>query len=106
MDRVSVSHATQIGGAQQEGDRQPAMDEAVVHDHVRDAEGCHAGPAPDRQWGSDAVQIAANHHEARRDRSVEERQRVVALEAAGASRVMRAMDPVEPAMPHAAVEQP
>ena len=46
---MSVAHPPEIGNARQERDRQAAMDEAVVNDHVRKAEGGHPCAYADRE---------------------------------------------------------
>jgi hypothetical protein len=104
--RMSVSHAPQPRESCEEGHRQPAVNEAVVNDHVREAEGSHAAAGTDGDRRQRAVEVAAQHHEEHRDGRVSRRERVVQLEASLAARVMRAMDAPEPMVPHATVEEP
>jgi hypothetical protein len=106
VDAMSIPDAAQPGEASEERDRQPAVHEPVVHDHVGDAERGHAGADADRDGCRRSVQIAANHHERGREGRMHGGQDVVGLESPVALRVVRTMDAPERVVPHAAVEDP
>lgn len=102
---MSIPDATQPREAREEGDRQAAVHEPIVHDHVRETERSHSGADADRDRGRRSVQIAANHDERRRDGGVRRRERVVGLEPAAPVRVVRAMNAPERVVPHSSVEE-
>ena len=101
---MSIANPAKEAHAQEERHGQSSMHEAVVHDHVGEAEGGHAGADPDGNRRRSSVQITSNHHQCGSDRRVQHGQRVVAFEPTDAARVVGSMHPVEPAMPDAPME--
>jgi hypothetical protein len=105
VDAVSVADAPEPAVAGEERDREPAVDEPVVHEHVGEAEDRHPGAGADGDGRRGSVQIASNHDEGGSDRRVGGGEDVVGLEPASSLRVMRAVDAPERVVPHAIVEQ-
>ncbi len=84
---------------------QPLVHEAIVDEHVADAEQRHPGPRAHEQRACVAVELASDDHERGGDRRVKKGERVVALEPSDARLVMRAVDVPETVMPDAAVKK-
>jgi hypothetical protein len=106
VDGMSVADPAHGRQAEQEADRQAPVHDAVVEEHVRETEERHARARSDRRSGEESVHVASDHDQCGGDGSVRGGERIVLLEAPRAARVMRAMDRVEPVMPHATVEEP
>ncbi len=90
--------------AEEESDGQATMHETVVHDDVADRERRHADADPER----DVVRAsgrAAPDHERDRDGRMEQRERVVPLEAPDARLVMRGMHAPQRAVPETSMEE-
>ena len=102
MSIADPAHARQ---AQQERDGKATVHETIVHHHVSDAEERHSCARSDRQDREDSVHVAPDHDERRSDGGMGGRESVVELEASRAARVMRAVDPPQTVMPHAAVQE-
>lgn len=108
MDPMRASNVPEVADAEQPLDREPPVDEAIVHDEVREPEHTHPDPHPERDLARDAGgSPAAVQNERDGDRSMEQRQRVVALEPSVSSTrlVVGAMNRPEPRVPHATVEK-
>ena len=79
----------------------PLVDEPIVHERISDRESRHSDPDAVRDLSPRALGgDAAVEDEGNRRRCVEDRERIVPLEPAGARRVVRAMHVPEPAMPY------
>jgi hypothetical protein len=102
---MSIADPPHARHAQEERDREPPMHDAVVNDHVSDAEHRHSRTRSDRDGGGDSMHVAPKHHERGRDRGMGGGQRVVGLEATRTTAVVRAVNAPEAMVPHAAVEQ-
>lgn len=104
VDEMSAANATEQRRPKQEAHRDPFMDETVVDEHVADPEEGHSHARTHEEPAYDAEQLATAHHEARRDRRVKARERVVSFESPKTHLVMRAVNAPKTAMPHLAME--
>lgn len=84
---------------------EPAVHEPVVNEHVPDPEEGHPDAGAHEDGAHPAVELAPRDEEARRNRRVQERERVVLLEATGSRLVMRTVHAPQTMMPDAAVEE-
>jgi hypothetical protein len=104
MDPMSITHAPQPAAPSEEGDRQPAMHEPVVHHEIGETKGGHARAHADGNRRPRSVHIASDHDERGGDRRVRCREHVVRLETSTAPRVMRAVDAPEQMVPDLTVQ--
>ena len=102
---MSVADPAQRRDAQHERDGKAAVHQAVVDEHVSEAEQRHSGARSDCHDREKTVQVTPDHDERGGDRGVGRREGVVGLEAAGATRVMRAVDAPEAVVPQSPVQE-
>jgi hypothetical protein len=106
MNEVCGANPAQPPNAREPSDGETAMNEAVVHEHVRDTEHAHSEPDAEGHVAKRARLGSARQHDQRhRDRRVQRRKTVVRFETSLAFDMMRAMDEVEKSMPNSAVEK-
>jgi hypothetical protein len=103
---VGRDHRAQVPEPEQEAHGEPLVHEPVVNHDVRHAEGGHADADTEEPLARGGWRRQAPVEDERDgDGRVEHAQRVVALEAAVARRMMGAMHAPERAVPHPPVEE-
>jgi hypothetical protein len=106
MLEVGRPNARKEGDLRQARDREATVDEAIVDDHVRDAEQGHADAGAEREVADHAGRAgAAVQNQGDRDGGVERREDVIALESAGPLHVVGAVNAPERMVPDPPVKE-
>ena len=105
MDAMRPYDRAQIGHAQERAHRKPAMHEAIVNDHIRNAEERHSYTTAVRDLAQQRRRGRASvEDEPESNGRMQYRQRVVGFEAPAPRRMVRPVDRPEDPVPHATVK--
>lgn len=106
MLQVGRPNIRKEGDLREARDRQAAVDQAVVDDHISDAEQRHSNAGAKRDFTEYAGRAeAAVQNQCNRNGSVERREDVIALESAGSPPVVGPMNTPERMVPNTPVKE-